>query len=60
MLTLRNPLDTATTETKGTRMASLMGAPDAAAGHPRRAGRPPRRRASASRWPRRPPVHLLR
>ncbi len=29
MLTLRNPLDTAPTETKGTRMASLMGAPDA-------------------------------
>lgn len=28
MLTLRNPLDTAPTETKGTRMASLMGAPD--------------------------------
>jgi pilus assembly protein CpaB len=30
MLTLRNPLDTAPTETKGTRMASLMGAPDPA------------------------------
>jgi pilus assembly protein CpaB len=29
MLTLRNPLDTQPTETKGTRMASLMGAPDA-------------------------------
>jgi len=29
MLTLRNPLDTQATETKGTRMASLMGAPDA-------------------------------
>jgi pilus assembly protein CpaB len=28
MLTLRNPLDTMSTETKGTRMASLMGAPD--------------------------------
>jgi pilus assembly protein CpaB len=28
MLTLRNPLDTEPTETKGTRMASLMGAPD--------------------------------
>jgi pilus assembly protein CpaB len=28
MLTLRNPLDTNTTETKGTRLASLMGAPD--------------------------------
>jgi pilus assembly protein CpaB len=28
MLTLRNPLDTATTETKGTRLAALMGAPD--------------------------------
>lgn len=28
MLTLRNPLDTTPTETKGTRLASLMGAPD--------------------------------
>lgn len=28
MLTLRNPLDTQPTETKGTRMAALMGAPD--------------------------------
>ena len=28
MLTLRNPLDTNPTETKGTRLASLMGAPD--------------------------------
>ncbi len=28
MLTLRNPLDTRPTETKGTRMAALMGAPD--------------------------------
>lgn len=28
MLTLRNPLDTEPTETKGTRMAALMGAPD--------------------------------
>jgi len=28
MLTLRNPLDTNPTETKGTRMAALMGAPD--------------------------------
>lgn len=28
MLTLRNPLDTEPTETKGTRMASLMGKPD--------------------------------
>ncbi len=28
MLTLRNPLDTEPTETKGTRMASLMGAPE--------------------------------
>ncbi|MCC7178314.1 MAG: Flp pilus assembly protein CpaB [Acidobacteria bacterium] len=28
MLTLRNPLDTEATETKGTRLASLMGAPD--------------------------------
>lgn len=28
MLTLRNPLDTQPTETNGTRMASLMGAPD--------------------------------
>jgi len=28
MLTLRNPLDTESTITKGTRMASLMGAPD--------------------------------
>ena len=28
MLTLRNPLDTAPTETNGTRMASLMGTPD--------------------------------
>jgi pilus assembly protein CpaB len=28
MLTLRNPLDTQPTETKGTRLASLMGAPD--------------------------------
>jgi pilus assembly protein CpaB len=28
MLTLRNPLDTNATETKGTRLASLMGAPD--------------------------------
>jgi len=28
MLTLRNPLDTTPTETKGTRMASLMGRPD--------------------------------
>ena len=28
MLTLRNPLDTNQTETKGTRLASLMGAPD--------------------------------
>jgi pilus assembly protein CpaB len=28
MLTLRNPLDTMPTETNGTRMASLMGAPD--------------------------------
>ena len=27
---LRNPLDTSPTETKGTRMASLMGAPDPA------------------------------
>lgn len=30
MLTLRNPLDTEPTETKGTRMAALMGAPDPA------------------------------
>lgn len=30
MLALRNPLDSATTETKGTRMASLMGAPEPA------------------------------
>lgn len=30
MLTLRNPLDTQPTETRGTRMASLMGAPDPA------------------------------
>lgn len=30
MLTLRNPLDTQPTETNGTRMASLMGAPDPA------------------------------
>jgi len=29
MLTLRNPLDTAPTVTKGTRMASLMGAAEA-------------------------------
>ena len=29
MLTLRNPLDTTPTQTKGTRLASLMGAPDA-------------------------------
>jgi len=28
MLTLRNPLDTEATQTKGTRLASLMGAPD--------------------------------
>ena len=28
MLALRNPLDTAPTETKGTRLASLMGAPE--------------------------------
>ena len=28
MLTLRNPLDKDPTETKGTRTASLMGAPD--------------------------------
>ena len=28
MLTLRNPLDTLATETKGTRLGSLMGAPD--------------------------------
>src|SRR5690606_24802290 len=28
MLTLRNPLDMEPTETKGTRMAALMGAPD--------------------------------
>jgi pilus assembly protein CpaB len=28
MLALRNPLDATTTETKGTRLASLMGAPD--------------------------------
>jgi len=28
MLTLRNPLDTEPTETKGTRMAALMGAPE--------------------------------
>jgi pilus assembly protein CpaB len=28
-LTLRNPLDTEETETKGTRVASLMGAPEA-------------------------------
>jgi pilus assembly protein CpaB len=30
MLALRNPLDATTTETKGTRLASLMGAPDPA------------------------------
>jgi len=30
MLALRNPLDATTTETKGTRMASLMGAPEPA------------------------------
>ena len=30
MLALRNPLDPATTETRGTRMASLMGAPEPA------------------------------
>jgi pilus assembly protein CpaB len=30
MLTLRNPLDTLPTETKGTRLAALMGAPDPA------------------------------
>ncbi len=30
MLTLRNPLDTEPTETKGTRMAALMGAPEPA------------------------------
>ena len=30
MLAMRNPLDATTTETKGTRLASLMGAPDPA------------------------------
>ena len=59
MLTLRNPLDTVPTETKGTRMASLMGAPDPppvtrVVQGVRRVVQPPKPRAAAAA------VHLLR
>ncbi len=40
MLALRNPLDVAPTETRGTRLASLMGAPDPPPPPPTRRARP--------------------
>lgn len=43
MLTLRNPLDTAPTVTKGTRMASLMGAPEPSPASAAKAPAAPRR-----------------